>query len=293
VTAFYDDSGGFAPGGGNFACLGMVVVPASRIRECGEAWWEMLGGHFQFAGSLQTNGIEAKSSELYSMAKLLDGKRQLNLTQQNMFDHGLDTASKVNNLIEAIWDFIAKPQIMVRYLAVVANKERAWEEFRNAQFGSWKILNELPRNQQEGIKPLRKELASFLVRHAHVFLLQRLEYLSKDQDFGFTDAFVVGDESSDTKDMLQAQAAVQAGLGKFTELPSLVNRSWFGNSLYDPCLQIADWVAFAVRTWAELKPMCSSRINQLLPHFRGYPNEVLGRGIVLCPNAEGFPNLPP
>ncbi len=58
-------------------------------------------------------------------------------------------------------------------------------------------------------------------------------------------------------------------------------------------MQIADWVAFAIRTWAEAKES-SSRIKQLLPNFRGYPDpdKLLGRGIVLCPNKECVPNLP-
>jgi hypothetical protein len=92
--------------------------------------------------------------------------------------------------------------------------------------------------------------------------------------------------------MLQTQAEIQAGLGReFSDLPAILNRPWWGASLYEPCLQIADWVAFAIRRWVEGKP---TLLRQLLPNFRGYPDPdwLLGRGIVCCPNKECFPQLP-
>ena len=90
--------------------------------------------------------------------------------------------------------------------------------------------------------------------------------------------------------ILETQAGIQAGLGKFSDLPAIVNKSWFGSSLHDPCLQIADWVAYAVRIWAE---RCSPKIKLLMPHFRGYPDldNIIGKGIVLCPKKECFPKL--
>lgn len=294
MTAFYDDSGGFNPGGGNIACFGMCVVPAPYIRECGDAWWETLEKHFEFSGSLQINRIEAKSSELHNMVRCLEKKSPLNPVQQKMFDHGLNTVAKANNLIEAIFGFLAKPPISVKYLAVVANKEEAWLEFRATQFNQWRAFKQTGNSYKSSLKKLSIELASFLVKHTYEFLLQRLDYLSKDADFNFSDAFVVGDQSSDTKVMLETQAGIQAGLGKFSELSTIVNRPWFGSSLNDPCLQMADWIAFTVRVWAEEKLEFSPRLKQLLPKFRGYPDpdRLLGRGIVLCPNRECLPNLP-
>lgn len=291
VTAFYDDSGQFNPESGKFTCFGMYVVPARYIRECNDAWWEMVGKHFQFAGSLQTNGIEVKSSELNDMFGALRKKSKLNEAQQKMHDHGLDTVDKVSNLIEAIFGFLAKPPVAARYLAVAVNKAETWQQFRAEQFARWRIIQQSKQNSKTAIKNLRVQLASFLVRHAYEYLLQRLEYLSKDKDFDFSDAFLVGDQSSDTRAILETQAEIQAGLGKFSDLPAIENRSWWGSSLYDPCLQIADWIAFAVRRWAEGD---SSPIKQLLPNFRGYPDpdRLIGRGIVLCPNKECFPKLP-
>lgn len=298
MTAFYDDSGQFSPDSkDNFACFGMLVIPAQYIRECNDAWWAMLDKHFTSYGLLQINGIEAKSSELHNMALRLEKNLVLNNElQKNMFAHGLDTATKVNNLIEAIWAFITKPIVLTQYLAVIANKREVWQIYRPTQFNNWMILKGLTgatREQKVSLKKLRLELESFLVKYTYEFLLQRLEYLSKDPDFTFSDAFVVGDQGSDAKVMLETQAAVQAGLGIHTSLPTIINRPWFGSSLYDPCLQIADWIAFAVRVWAEQKEY-SSRIRKLLPSFRGYPDpdKLIGRGIVLCPNKECFPQLP-
>ncbi len=118
---------------------------------------------------------------------------------------------------------------------MVANKEEAWLEFRPIQFNQWRILKQSSDSQKTSLKNLCSELESFLVRHTYEYLLQRLEYLSKDPDFIFSDAFVVGDQSSRTKMMLETQATIQAGFGKFSKLPAIVNRAWFGSSLYDPC----------------------------------------------------------
>jgi len=291
VAAFYDDSGGFDPGGRKFACYGMAVVPAQYIRECSDAWWEVLEGHFQCPSTIQTHGIEAKSAELNNMLRRLKIKgSSLNDKQQKMYTYGLNTTDKVNKLIEAIWGFLEKPPTPIKYLAVIANKEEVWQSFCFDQFNQWRIFKQQGEGYTANLKKLSLALESFLIKHTYEYLLQRLEYLSKDPDFQFTDGFVVGDESSSSKLILETQAGIQAGLGKFSALPAIVNKSWFGSSLHDPCLQIADWLAYAVRKWAERS---SPRIKPLLPHFRGYPDldKLLGRGIVLCPNKECFPNL--
>lgn len=294
MAAFYDDSGGFNPEDRvKFACFGMCVIPTRYIRECGDAWWGILEKHFQFSGSLQINGIEAKSSELHNMLRSLGKKSSLNEVQQKLFDHGLNTTTKVNNLIEAIWGFLARPPTQIKYLAVIAHKKTCWLGFRTTQFNQWDILRQSSSRRKANLKVLRGELEAFLVKHTYEYLLQRLQYLGEDPDFDFSDAFVIGDQTSRTKVMLETQAGIQSGLGKFSDLPAIVNRTWFGSSLYDAHLQIADWIAFAVRTWAEAKEH-SSRIIQLLPNFRGYPDpdKLIGRGIVLCPRKEYFPSLP-
>lgn len=211
-----------------------------------------------------------------------------------MFEYGLNTEEKANELIESIFNFLSEPPVAIKYLATVANKHEVWGKFCHNSFSKWSILTQLHRrNSKMTIRNLRDELSSFLVKYTYEFLLQRLDYLSRDEDFDFSDAFIIGDETSDTSVMLKTQAEIQAGLGAhFSLLPTIVNRPWFGSSLHDPCLQMADWIAFAVRTWAEESMAYSHRIKQLLPRFRGYPEKILGSGIVLCPNKECFPNLP-
>lgn len=291
VLAFYDDSGEFNPGGRKFACFGMNVIPANYIRKCSDAWWEMTGEHFKFSGSMQTSGIEVKSSDLHDLPKHLQSGKPLNDVQAKMFSYGLNTTTKVNKLIEAVWGFLEKPPVPIKYLAVIANKVEVWQNFRSTQFNQWITLEQLGKNHKD--KNLRCELEAFLIKHTYEYLLQRLEYLSKDPDFSFTDSFVVGDQSSSIKVILETQAGIQAGQGKFSELPAIVNRSWFGSSLHDPCLQIADWIAFAVRKWAEGKGSLCHRIEKILPNFRGYPDKdkLIGWGIVLCPNKKCFPTL--
>lgn len=296
MAAFFDDSGVFRPEDNKpFACLGMVVIPTEDLRKCGDAWWGMLEGHFHLPSSLQSIGIEAKSAELCDMLFKLERKSRLQNAQQKMFSFGLNTPQKVNELIEAVFSFLSKPPTAVKYLAAIVKKNDAWQEFRFDSINQWQILSKSSlRNSRSRAKKLSDELSSFLVKYIYEFLLQRLDYLSRDGEdaFQFLDAFVVGDESADSSVMLRTQAEIQAGLGKhFSPLPTIVNRPWFGSSLHDPCLQMADWVAFAVRTWAEESKAYSHRIEQLLPSFRGYPEKILGNGIVLCPNKECFPDL--
>lgn len=293
MAAFYDDSGGFHPNKDKFACFGMVVTPTAYIRKCCDAWWEMLEMHFQCPISLQTTGIEAKSSELFDMLLKLNRGSKLQNAQHKMFEYGLNTPRGVDELIEAVFNFLAKPPIPMKYLAVVVKKEEAWLKFCADQFSSWEILTQAEEKQKVAIRNLHKELESFLIKHTYKYLLQRLQYLSDDaqEPFEFSDAFIIGDQSSVTKTMLEIQTNTQAGLEKFSELPTIINKSWFGFSLYDPCLQMADWIAFAIRVWAEESTAYAYRIKQLLPNFRGYPDDILGRGIVLCPSGEYFPTL--
>jgi hypothetical protein len=243
---------------------------------------------------LQTIGIEAKSSELCDMLHKLKHKSRLQNSQQRMFEYGLDTTQKVSELIEAIFGFLSEPPVPTKYLAAITNKQEAWYKFLDSQISQWGILTQsLRKDSKRQSKKLSNQLSSFLVKYTYEFLLQRVDYLSRDGDFDFSDAFVIGDESADSSVMLKTQAEIQAGLGThFTVLPTIVNRPWFGSSLHDPCLQMADWIAFSVRTWAEGNMTHSHRINGLLPTFRGYPDRVLGNGIVLCPDKECFPKLP-
>jgi hypothetical protein len=287
VAAFYDDSGVFSPGQSNFVSIGMVVIPLRYIRENNDAWWEMLINHFpsiKISTSLEQLGIEVKSSDLQYMLKHISNKASINKPSQTiMIAYGMDTEDKLKKIIESIYDYISNPIVPMKYLAVCANKSEVWQKFYPEKINKW----ELDQNR----KQLGNELSIFLLKRMYEYLLQRLQYLSKDTDFEFSDSFIIGDEISNSKTILNIQSDVQAGLGKFSDLPAVVNRSWFGSSLHDPCLQIADWVTFAVRTWAEKD--INSPLRMFLPKFRGYPDfdNILGKGIVCCPDKKSFPDL--
>ena len=47
-------------------------------------------------------------------------------------------------------------------------------------------------------------------------------------------------------------------------MPRLVNNVWFGSSRSSPQLQMADWIAYAVRTWAESKRVGYDRLRRVL-----------------------------
>jgi hypothetical protein len=114
--------------------------------------------------------------------------------------------------------------------------------------------------------------------------------MSRDEDYKYSDAFIIGDESAASTVMLRTQAEIQAGLGKhFSQLQTIVNREWFGSSLHEPCLQMADWLAFLVRVWAEGSGTYSNDIKRVLPSFRGYPDKVLGSGIICVPIEAASP----
>ena len=55
---------------------------------------------------------------------------------------------------------------------------------------------------------------------------------------------------------------------------------------------MADWIAYAVRSWSEHRREGFARLGQVLPMFRGYPDSVDGYGIVVVPEENRFPMLP-
>lgn len=292
MTAFYDESGVFSPQNG-YVAIGMVVIPSRHIRECNVTWWEMIGGHFpsvQIVTSLPMLGIEAKVSDLQDMVNRLRRSVALKNSQKNMFKNGLNSQGKIQALIQSIYHFIASPNVPVRYLATCANKGEYWNKFYQEKFDRWQYLTQA-NNGTESKKTIGKEMSSSLLRNMYHFLLQRLQLLSTDNNFEFSDSFVVGDETSSAKILLAKQSAVQAGLDKHGDLPSIVNKSWFGSSLHEPCLQIADSVAYTVLNWAEKRD--ATTLKTLLPNFRGYPkvDKIIGKGIVCCPDRDCFPSL--
>jgi len=144
---------------------------------------------------------------------------------------------------------------------------------------------------RQGAKGIGMELSLFIGEKAFEWLLQRLNYLGNPGEKNYSDAFLIGDENAVTTSMYKSQALAQAGFSNYTSLPKIANNVWFDSSAHNPCLQLADWVAFAVRTWAEKSGDTNMRLQELLPNFRGYPNNVMGRGIVPIPSEDAFPKL--
>ena len=294
VTAFFDDSGGPDPNSSRAFCFGAVVLPASLVRECSAAWAEVIGKPFDVDGDqLGYYNCEVKSSDLYDLRRKLRRGPGLRESQKALFAHGLNSVGRVDRLIEDIWDFLAEPPVPVKYLAACVDKDGAWTKLRRDRFARWRSMQSLPKAERVGEKPLRAELSNFIMARAFEYLLQRIDYLGGDPDFEYHDAMVIGDQSAVTRLMHESQAGIQAGRGYFTDAPRLVNNVWFGSSRFSPQLQMADWIAYAVRTWAEGRREGSDRLGQVLRRFRGYPDRVNGYGIVLAPDDDRFPGLPP
>ena len=144
-----------------------------------------------------------------------------------------------------------------------------------------------------GEKPLRAELSILILARAFEHLLQGIDDLGGDLDFEYNDAMVIGDQSAVSQIMHESQAGIQAGRGYFNDAPRLVNNVWFGSSRFSPQLQMADWIAYAVRTWAEGRREGFDRLGQVLGRFRGHPDRVSGSGIALVPDGDRFPEFPP
>jgi len=288
VVAFFDDSGDLQPGGTKIFSLGLVVLRLSELKRCSQAWLSVVSEHLCTQPEwLAIRGLEAKSSALHDLRdRLAKGQPPQSKLQKRLVEEGLDTVSELDSLIDALWDFLADPGIEIKYLASLAVKNEVWEQFRSLEFQLWRLRNGKDTN-------LTSELARFLGEKTFEWLLQRVEYLGDDPDFAFSEALVVGDETSTAKMMYRSQAEAQAGFRQFTDLPKLLNNVWFGSSLHNPCLQMADWIAFACRRWAQGDNIGAVRLKQIMKYFRGYPFEILGRGIVVNPSrTSALPPLP-
>jgi len=292
VAAFFDDSGELDPGSGhNIFCLGMVVMPVDKIRKVSEEWLNMIAGHLRLtANVLAVNGIEAKASDLHALRKKLGNLQSLGDVHKPFCDWGLNTPRKVDALIADIWEFLAQPTTPLIYLASVANKSKTLEKFQESEYQRFQEIQ--AAEQKSGLRNLRRELGLYVGERAFGWLLQRLNYMGNIGERAFADAFIIGDENAVAVAMYKSQALAQAGADKYTDLPKIVNNVWFGSSAHNPCLQIADWVAYAVRNWAEKRQAANMRLKGMLHNFRGYPDNVFGWGIVAIPDQAAFPKLP-
>lgn len=290
VAAFMDDSGGTDPNSGPVFALGFVVVDSADLRGWSAAWLDALTKHLSVAQRyLALSSLEAKSSDLYDMKRRLESGQPLPLPlQKALFHAGLNTPTRVDDLITDLWRVLANHPAPARYVGSVAFKHPVWQQFRSKEYEQWqKAPSAAPKST---VKALRQ----FIGEKTFEFALQRLQYVGDDRSFRFDDAVLVGDEGALNALMYASQAEAQAGLGQFTTLPKLLNNVWFGSSLHNPCLQMADWVAFACRRWAEGKtPEGVAPLGYIIHRFRGYSNNrVRGVGIAVNPSKADVPALP-
>lgn len=292
VAAFFDDSGELDPGSGrNIVSLGMLVISVKNIRELSSHWFDMISHHLRIkACNLSVCGIEAKSSELYELKRRLEKGQSPKGLQVPLYNWGLNTPERVEALIDSIWEFLSKPCVPTIYLASVANKSATFQKYQASNYQTFLELKSI--TNKKAIGNLRRELILYLGERLFEWLLQRLNYLGNPSEWDFPDAFIVGDESAVTTSMYKSQAIAQAGFSNFTRLPKIANNVWFGSSTNNPCLQIADWIAYAIRTWGEMRQGANMRLKEILPYFRGYPDKIFGRGIIPIPSARELPKLP-
>jgi hypothetical protein len=289
VVAFFDESGTPGPGAENTFAWGSLVVPASSIRELADGWTSLIEAHVRPQISLELAGIEAKASDVTLLPSVLGGRGLPTPGQRVLIKAGVNTLLRARVLADEIYRFLAHPPVAATFLAVAVDQQALFED--RYQYDEWFSM------RAQGNKPradsLRKILSTKVLAESFEYLIQRVDYLSRDEatgdKFETQDSFLVGDETSQLKQLLVHQSSVQAGLGHFGNLSSIVNRPWFGSSLHDPCLQVADWIAFTVRRWGEKKPGAQDRLSQIVQNFRGHPDGVVGRGIVLWPRQHSFP----
>lgn len=195
-------------------------------------------------------------------------------------------AEKLELMIREIWEFLYGLPEDITFLGSAVNKVAYWERFRSVDYDHYQSLI-AARAPKEEIKRTRAKLQTSLLTSAYEFLLQRLQYLMEEKE---SRTVVIGDETCNSSNLYSSQAYLQAGLRNFTDAPYIVNNVVFGSSLHNPGLQIADWVAFAIRNWAtNQNQFIIRRFNELKTKFRNYNGDPFGRGIVLIPNHRNFP----
>ena len=295
MVAFFDDSGSGKPDAEKFFAWGTVCVPATYIRELNDSWVELVQSRLNTINPPWIDGIEPRATDLYSLSRSIGSSKQLEPNKKRLVDAGLNTESLVDAFIQDIYRFLSAPPVPVKYVGAVTHKIKFFE--RQSQYFAWQKAKK--QNDVTTRNKLSELLAEKVTINSFEWMAQRANSLADDEDegkdFRYTDGFIVGDESAFSGKRIQKrQALAQAGFSQpFSNLDHLVNRCWFGSSLHDPCLQIADWIAYTLRRWAEQKEDAEARLKQIQHLFRGYPNKVFTRGISLWPAADDFPKWPP
>ena len=268
----------------------MVVIPFEYVEPISKQWWRFVKQNLSLIDEPPVIGVEWKSADMYDIYRRIRGNGTLRLDQLRFLQQRTPPLVEIEAWIKGTWDFISGLPPEVIFLSSVVKKQEYWLRYCDRDYKTFRIIkkhgmeHELKRYHQ-----LRTHLKNDVQKKAFKWLLQRLHYLMEDKNNSET--IVIGDEMTDPGQLKECQCYMQAGYERYTSGKNIVNNVVFGSSIYNPPIQIADWLAFAVRNWAIQARHTKERLGDIIHQFRDYPN-VAGRGIVLIPNPHRFPNLP-
>ena len=290
-VTYLDDSGsGHPKGWGEYFVFAAASFPIETIHDFQETWAAFLSQYLNIPME-QARVTELKASDLYKHYRTVLNSRPPRA--DDPFQH-LDLKT-TTQLIDAAWNVICTGRfrqrsfVLPRLVAVVTHKREAWSRYCYRDYNDW--VNNLSENP----KQLAKRLEERIVRPAFEWITQRIDYLMADAlpDVMQQTVYIGDEQNAYYKMMYERQGDYVAGRGYFTQLRHIINNIAFASSRFNPGLQYADWVAYAVAGWAHGDRWLSPRFGQLLPLFRGFPeNRIIGRGLVLIPDNYGWPALP-
>lgn len=264
--AAFDDSGEAHPRAtSEFFATAVVAVHLDKVRTLSQQWDNLIRTNVH---NCPNGSIELKSSDSYNA---------WNMTRRNqlpkpgtILEHS--THSEIDATIKAVWQFLSSPTCSAIYLAATFNKEAYWSRFSKDEYQLW-------QTSQDG--KAGALLKSKIEQDAFYFLVQRVQYLMEERS---GHRVLIGDES--------IHSIFTNGDALYTNASRIVTTVAFGSSAHSPIIQIADWIGFAVVTWCRRLDYGHRALHALLPRFRGYPDHIVGRGILLNPDNYPFPDLP-
>lgn len=274
---FFDDSGTAYPGSkSEFFSFAVVAMPMNVVPHFTRQWKALLR---PFPVDTSRGMPELHCSDLYNRWLTLRSGKPLPAD-----DPFVDcTTDDLSALIHATWELLVSLPSAV-YLGTVTHKETYWRRFHREMYQDY-----LEENDTKAKQKIRKRNLELCIQDtAFTYLLQRIQYLMEDCD-GI--CVVIGDENKYQPDLYAAHGRVKDGHVPYTNAPRIVTNVVFGSSQYTAGIQAADWVGFALQHWARGAPFTQGLLANLIPHFRGYPNQVRGRGIVLLPDNYPFPSV--
>jgi hypothetical protein len=284
--AFFDDSGRLDP---DFAedpyVLGIAVMPISVMADVGDAWWQTIRRVWRLRGHPPQMGIEVKRTDLREHARRLAAGRPVKVKCSSW---GAVTIAQLQELEEALWSLLAS-ESRVTFIAVVFDKVAYWEKWHLFAFDRFRGATELGLTQAERAE-LRTHLSDSVASKAFEWgVLDRVNLLMEHREKA--PCILIGDQGSQPDKWHARHDWKQRGGATYTDAKHLVSNVAFGSSMFNPGLQIADWVACAVRLWATDEDRAP--LDRLAPRFRRGPNSALkGFGLVVRPSVVTFPPLP-